>query len=432
MREMDWSGTPLGPATSWSPALRTIVSLMLASNQPMYVVWGSTRAFLYNDHYAPFLGVKHPAALGRDLLLEVWPEIRERARSARHFGAARRARAGAAHAVDPAPPRLSGGDPFLVLFCAGAGRVGRSRRHVRRMQRDHGAGSGRAPACAERCAPSRRAGEHGRGVRAVRSRLPAARGQRRSGAPGAHRTRGAARQHPLGPFSRHVGVRAWADVPAGAGRWTPGLAGALLCVPRWPGSVVRGARLSGRRGAGRFLPRHHPATPGGRAGRARRRARAARARRGGDRGHLGLVDPRQPLHGGRAFCPLVRAGRAAVPRWAAAGDGGRRHPSGRPRARGGGDCRSHGPRRSLPLRVPRAPVRRGLRLGGGQRPRRTGRAGQCRAIPGCSARPWRAPSRRGRTRPGHRAAAHLHRGRARHRVRQGPRRPPDHRQSRRG
>jgi PAS domain S-box-containing protein len=76
LRDADWSGTPLGPADSWPPALRTLVALMLASNQPMYVVWGPTRSFLYNDHYAPFLGAKHPWALGRDLLLEVWPEIR--------------------------------------------------------------------------------------------------------------------------------------------------------------------------------------------------------------------------------------------------------------------------------------------------------------------------------------------------------------------
>jgi PAS domain S-box-containing protein len=76
MRETDWGATPLGPAEHWPPALRTVVGLMLASNQPMYVAWGPTRAFLYNDHYAPFLGDKHPSALGRDLLAEVWPEIR--------------------------------------------------------------------------------------------------------------------------------------------------------------------------------------------------------------------------------------------------------------------------------------------------------------------------------------------------------------------
>jgi len=77
LRRTDWGATPLGPAESWPPTLRTVVGLMLASNQPMYVAWGPSRSFLYNDHYAPFLGDKHPAALGRDLLAEVWPEIRE-------------------------------------------------------------------------------------------------------------------------------------------------------------------------------------------------------------------------------------------------------------------------------------------------------------------------------------------------------------------
>jgi hypothetical protein len=76
LRDADWDDTPLGPANAWPPALRTLVALMLASNQPMYVVWGPTLAFLYNDHYAPFLGAKHPSALGRDILREVWPEIR--------------------------------------------------------------------------------------------------------------------------------------------------------------------------------------------------------------------------------------------------------------------------------------------------------------------------------------------------------------------
>ncbi|GAB1595626.1 PAS domain-containing protein [Lysobacter claricitrinus] len=76
LRGMDWRGTALGAAEGWPEALRTLVALMLASNQPMYIVWGRSRAFLYNDHYAPFLGAKHPSALGRDILDEVWPEIR--------------------------------------------------------------------------------------------------------------------------------------------------------------------------------------------------------------------------------------------------------------------------------------------------------------------------------------------------------------------
>jgi len=76
LRGMDWRATALGPVEGWPEALRTLVALMLASNQPMYIVWGPSRAFLYNDHYAPFLGAKHPGALGRDILDEVWPEIR--------------------------------------------------------------------------------------------------------------------------------------------------------------------------------------------------------------------------------------------------------------------------------------------------------------------------------------------------------------------
>ena len=76
LRDMDWRRTALGPVEGWSEALRTLVALMLASNQPMYIVWGPSRTFLYNDHYMPFLGAKHPWALGRDILEEVWPEIR--------------------------------------------------------------------------------------------------------------------------------------------------------------------------------------------------------------------------------------------------------------------------------------------------------------------------------------------------------------------
>ena len=77
MRAIDGERTSLGAPDDWPQALRTLVALILASNQPMYIAWGPRRAFLYNDHYAPFLGTKHPDALGRDLLTEVWPEIRE-------------------------------------------------------------------------------------------------------------------------------------------------------------------------------------------------------------------------------------------------------------------------------------------------------------------------------------------------------------------
>ena len=74
MRAMDWSRTPLGPPDTWPQSLRTAVSICLGSRFPMIVLWGPQYVALYNDGYAPMLGVKHPGALGRPLH-ETWPEI---------------------------------------------------------------------------------------------------------------------------------------------------------------------------------------------------------------------------------------------------------------------------------------------------------------------------------------------------------------------
>jgi PAS domain S-box-containing protein len=77
MRRHDWSRSPLGAPATWSPSLKTLVGLMLASPQPMFMAWGQERTWLYNDAFIPILGVKHPAALGRHALDEVWREARE-------------------------------------------------------------------------------------------------------------------------------------------------------------------------------------------------------------------------------------------------------------------------------------------------------------------------------------------------------------------
>ena len=74
-RDYAWERSPLGPPGSWDSALKTLVPLMLASNQPMFIVWGPARTLLYNDPYGEILGGKHPQALGVDFL-EVWREIR--------------------------------------------------------------------------------------------------------------------------------------------------------------------------------------------------------------------------------------------------------------------------------------------------------------------------------------------------------------------
>ncbi|MFL4996359.1 MAG: PAS domain S-box protein [Microvirga sp.] len=74
IRSHDWAATSLGPIQTWPQSLRTMVDLMLASQQPVYIAWGPELTSLYNDSYVPILGTKHPEALGKPYL-EVWPEI---------------------------------------------------------------------------------------------------------------------------------------------------------------------------------------------------------------------------------------------------------------------------------------------------------------------------------------------------------------------
>ena len=74
IRTHDWSSSPLGPIEQWPQSLRSIVSLMLASEFAMCVAWGPELGFLYNDHYARILYDKHPAALGGRLDV-VWSEL---------------------------------------------------------------------------------------------------------------------------------------------------------------------------------------------------------------------------------------------------------------------------------------------------------------------------------------------------------------------
>jgi PAS domain S-box-containing protein len=62
----DWSDTPLGPISSWPQSLRTTVSLCLASNFPINIIWGPQYTQIYNDGYRVLCGDKHPASLGMD------------------------------------------------------------------------------------------------------------------------------------------------------------------------------------------------------------------------------------------------------------------------------------------------------------------------------------------------------------------------------
>ena len=80
IRGIDWSSSPVGPIESWSPALRAMLSILLANRFPMLLWWGPHYISFYNDAYSPILGIKHPAkALGlpvRECWSEIWPVLK--------------------------------------------------------------------------------------------------------------------------------------------------------------------------------------------------------------------------------------------------------------------------------------------------------------------------------------------------------------------
>jgi PAS domain S-box-containing protein len=78
IRSMDWSGTSLGPVGQWPQSLRTTVSICLASDLPICVIWGPHLVQLYNDAYRVICGNKHPRSMGQrfsDCWQEAWPVI---------------------------------------------------------------------------------------------------------------------------------------------------------------------------------------------------------------------------------------------------------------------------------------------------------------------------------------------------------------------
>ncbi|QHI97869.1 response regulator [Xylophilus rhododendri] len=74
VRRHDWAATPLGAPETWPDSLLALVEILLACNEPRFLAWGPRRIMVYNDHYAPLCGSKHPAALGQPFA-EVWADI---------------------------------------------------------------------------------------------------------------------------------------------------------------------------------------------------------------------------------------------------------------------------------------------------------------------------------------------------------------------
>ena len=80
IQSMDWSKTPLGPVAEWPQSLRTTVSICLASDLPICVIWGPGLVQIYNDAYRVICGNKHPRSMGQNFpecWKEAWPVIGE-------------------------------------------------------------------------------------------------------------------------------------------------------------------------------------------------------------------------------------------------------------------------------------------------------------------------------------------------------------------
>jgi signal transduction histidine kinase len=78
IRSKDWQLTPIGSLDNWPQSLRTAVSIILNSQFPMFVWWGSELTTIYNDTYSVVAGEKHPEALGspgRKIWAEIWDVI---------------------------------------------------------------------------------------------------------------------------------------------------------------------------------------------------------------------------------------------------------------------------------------------------------------------------------------------------------------------
>jgi PAS domain S-box-containing protein len=75
-RAFDWSKTSIGSPDTWPQSLRSVVSIILLSDFPMFLWWGDDMIQFYNDAYRPSLGNygKHPGALGQNAV-DCWAEI---------------------------------------------------------------------------------------------------------------------------------------------------------------------------------------------------------------------------------------------------------------------------------------------------------------------------------------------------------------------
>src|SRR6202162_1562884 len=78
-RAYNWSASSLGRPETWPQSLRTAVRILLNTNHPMFIWWGSELIQFYNDAYRQTMGPERdPSALGqggRECWAEIWDII---------------------------------------------------------------------------------------------------------------------------------------------------------------------------------------------------------------------------------------------------------------------------------------------------------------------------------------------------------------------
>ena len=90
-RSIDWGKTALGPIETWSPDLRQMCNLIMASPHPAAMYWGEDLVAIYNEAYVLLAGQKHPTLMGqsyREAWAEIWDEVKDVFASAQTTGQA--------------------------------------------------------------------------------------------------------------------------------------------------------------------------------------------------------------------------------------------------------------------------------------------------------------------------------------------------------
>lgn len=90
-RSIDWASTSLGPMETWSPDLRQMSNLIMASPHPAAMYWGNDLIAIYNEAYVLLAGQKHPRLMGQpysEAWAEIWDEVKDVFTTARTTGEA--------------------------------------------------------------------------------------------------------------------------------------------------------------------------------------------------------------------------------------------------------------------------------------------------------------------------------------------------------